>query len=185
MEKRGVRCFVKKNFKNVIIVILCITIICMGIGFMALSMRLEGYRGEEEVFDVRFSSVRMLTSIKGGTKEPKGSFEIDESGKVLDMNFSFYEDHDEVDYEVTILNAGTVEASIVDLFASPDYQDPEVLKSIAPISIQISDISGKILEPGEETTAKISATYKKTENSTTNKSYQLSGKLALLANSKK
>lgn len=147
------------NIKNVIIVALCITIISMAVGFMVLSSRLERYRNEEDVFDVRFTNVRRLSSIKGGTKEPIGALEIEKTGKILDMNFRLFKEHDEIDYEVTIKNEGTVEASIVSLFSSPDFRSSDIIKSIAPITISISDISGKILEPGEETTVRISAIY--------------------------
>lgn len=173
----------EKNIKNVIIVILCITIISMAVGFMVLSMRLEQYRNEEEVFDVRFKTVRLLSSIKGGEKDPVASFDIEETGKILDMSFQLFREHDEVDYEVTIKNEGTVNASIVKLFASPDFRSQEVIKEMNPVTVSISDISGKILEPGEETTVKISAIYNSGSPSK-NKEMNLFGKLGIIAESK-
>ena len=176
----------RANIKNTIIVVLCITIIAMGIGFMVLSMRLESYRSEEEVFDVRFTAVRMMSSIKGGESAPVGKLEIEDTGKILDMDFRMYKEHDEVDYEVTIKNDGTVAASIVSLFSSPDFRSQETIKNIAPITISISDISGKLLEPGEETTVKISAIYNSLPAGTTNKEkvIDLSGKVGIIAESK-
>lgn len=176
-----------QNVKNVIIIVLCVTIISMAVGFIVLSVRLEGYKQEEEVFDVRFTSVKRLSSIKGGNKEPLANLVIEESGKILDMNFLLYKEHDEIDYEVTIKNEGTVDASIVSLFSSPDYRNKDTIESIAPVTISISDISGKLLEPGEETTVKVSAIFttkvdpKKTVSE---KGKELSGKIGIIAESK-
>ena len=175
----------KKNAKNSIIVILCITIIAMGIGFMVLSMRLESYRSEEEVFDVRFTSVRMLSSIKGGEQNPVGQLEIDSTGKILQLDFRLYKEHDEVDYEATIKNEGTVEASIVSLFSSPDFRSQEVIQTYFPVVISVSDLSGKLLEPGEETTVKISAIYNSLDSKQKkDKTIELSGKIGIIAESK-
>ena len=175
----------KDRVKNTIIVVLCVTIIFMGIGFMVLSMRLEGYRSEEEVFDVRFTSVRLLSSIKGGEKEPRGTLSIEDTGKILDMDFSLFKEHDQVDYEVIIKNEGTVEASIVSLFSSPDFRSKEMIQSLYPVTISISDISGKLLEPGEETTVKISAIYNSVpEDVLLDDKIDLSGKIGIIAESK-
>ena len=173
----------KGNIKNVIIVILCITVISMAIGYMVLSISLETVKAEEDIFDVRFTSFRLMSSVKGGEKDPVSNLEIDKKGKILNMDFELYKEHDEVDYEVTIKNEGTVEASIVSLFASPDYRDKSVLQTISPVMISISDISGKILEPGEETTVKISAIYN-TGAVKKDKKMELSGKLGIIAESK-
>lgn len=176
----------KGSIKNIIIVFLCITIIAMGIGFMVLSMKLEKYRSEEEIFDVRFTSTKLLSSIKGGEKDPKSNLKIEKTGKVLDMNFKLFREHDEVDYEVTIKNMGTVPASVVSLFSSPDFRSKEVIADIFPVTISVSDISGKLLEPGEETTVKISAIYNKDPNAKTVKDVEkkVTGKLGIIAESK-
>ena len=177
----------KKDIKNTIIVVLCVTIIAMGIGFIVLSVKLEGMKSEEEVFDVRFTSIRLMSSIKGGEKDPIGKFEIEDTGKILDMDFRLFKEHDEVDYEITIKNEGTVEASIVSLFSSPDYRSQTTIKEISPITISISDISGKLLEPGEETTVKISAIYNALPTNSTiskDKVFDLSGKIGIIAESR-
>ena len=41
------------------------------------------------------------------------------------MDFQLYHEHDEVDYEVTIKNEGTLDATIVSLFSSPDFKESE------------------------------------------------------------
>ena len=175
------------KIKNTIIVILCITIVSMAIGFIVLSMRLESYKNEEEVFDVRFTTVKLLSSIKGGENDPIGHFDVEKTGKILDMDFQLFKEHDEIDYEVTIKNEGTVPATIVSLFSSPDYRSKDVIKSISPVTISISDISGKLLEPGEETTIKISVIYNVPSTptvATKSKTMNLSGKIGIIAESK-
>ena len=180
----------KKDHKklNVVVGVLCITIITMCIGFIVLAMKLESYSHLESTFDVRFISVQKASSIKGGVNDPSASFEIDSDGKVLNMNFLMYQVHDEIDYEVVIRNEGNVEASIVRLFSSPDFSSKDTIKAIAPISIHISDVSGKLLEPGEETIVKIRAVYNPSDEApsiSTPEVIYLSGKLAILAESKK
>ena len=151
---------------------------------MFLSMRLENYRNEQDVFNVQFKSVRLLSSIKGGEKDPVGKIEIDSTGKIIDLNFQLYNEHDEVDYEVTIKNEGTLEASIVSLFSTPDFYSKKVIQEISPIVISTSDMSGKILEPGEETTVKISAIYNPMENKPEkSKMQKLSGKIGIITES--
>jgi len=176
----------KGSIKNVIIVVLCITVISMGIGFMVLSMRLERYRSEEEIFDVRFTSTKLMSSIKGGEKDPKSKLTIDKNGKILDMDFKLFREHDEVDYEVTVKNMGTVPASVVSLFGSPDFRSKDTIKDISPVTISISDISGKLLEPGEETTVKISAIYNKIDTGIQKKDAEkkVTGKLGIISESK-
>ena len=175
----------KGNIKNIIIVVLCVTIIAMAIGFTVLSMRLEKYRSEEEVFDVRFTSFRLVSSIKGGKKNPEADFKIDRTGKILSIKYHLWQEHDEVDYEVTIKNEGSIGASIVQLFSSPDFQSKETRQAISPVIISISDISGKLLEPGEETTVKISAIYNSVPASMVAKPMDVSGKIGVIAASKK
>ena len=175
----------RDKIKNIIIVILCVTVIAMGIGYMVLSMKLDHYRKEEETFDVRFTSVKLLSSLKGGEKDPSGKLEIQDTGKILTMEFQLYEEHDEVDYEVTIKNEGSVEASVVNIISSPDFRSVETIQRIAPLTISISDISGKILEPGEETTIKISAIYNPSLDKADLEDGPLTGKLGIIAESKK
>lgn len=143
--------------KNRIIVILCVTIIVMCFGFIILSMKLDNVLNEESVFDVKFSSVRKITSIKGGIEEPKGQVTIDKTGKILYVDFDLLEEHDEIDYEITIKNEGNIGASIIQLFSNYNYSLND--EKLNPIAINLSDISGKLLDPGEETTIKLSVTY--------------------------
>ena len=147
------------KIKNNIIVILCVTIVFLAIGFVVISVKMENMIYKKEVFDVSFTDFRQITSIKGGLAEPNSNLAISSNGKILSLNFELYTEHDEIDYEVTITNNGTIAAVIDELVMSPDFSDPIVLQAIDPIVVRMSDISGKLLEPGEETTIKLSVMY--------------------------
>ena len=177
----------KKDYgKNVIIISLCSTIILMAIGFIVLSMKVDQVKSEEKIFDVSFIGVKQITSIKGGLFDPSGDITIDTEGKVLHMDFTMYQEHDEIDYEITIENKGNVDASIVKLLMSPDFEEKSVAKDILPVSITISDISGKILEPGEESTVKLTVIYNSSNTSeeiSETTEQKVSGKIGLIAES--
>ena len=166
--------------RNTIIVILCFTIICLSFGFVFLSMKLESYKNKDHIFDVDFLSVRKIAAIKGGVYEPVANLEIDKTGKIIHMDFEFFE---EINFEITIKNNGTDTASIVQILSSPDA---ERLGKDSSIRIHLTDISGKILEPGEETTLKLSAIYQKESDGSfkdENSSHKLSGTLGIIAES--
>ena len=64
------------NIKNSIILVLCITIISMGIGFIVLSIELKSKQKEVNIFDIIYTDVEIISSIKGGKKEPIGKINI-------------------------------------------------------------------------------------------------------------
>ena len=166
--------------KNTVIIILCITIIAMSFGYVFLSMKLEEYKNEKHTFDVDFLSARKIAAIKGGVYEPVGNLEVDKTGKILNMDFELFMEHDEIDFEVTIKNNGTSTASIVKLLSSLDMDEDSSHSSIV---LHISDISGKILESGEETTFKLSAIYQNRDDSSDVFSHHLTGRLGIIAES--
>ena len=73
------------NIRNSVIIVLCVTIVFMGIGFIVLSMKLEDKINDVGKFDVSFTNVTKDSSTKGGTINPSGNVEISEEGKELDM----------------------------------------------------------------------------------------------------
>lgn len=167
----------KINIRNSLIAIMSITIVFMSIGFILISMRLEKYRNDEVLFQVDFARVRLINSIKGGSKDPKGELDITLNNKVIDMNFDLYSENDELDYEIVVKNNGNVSAKIVDIMMSPDYVG-DYKSKISPIDIDMSDISGKKLEPGEETAFKLSVVY---NAGSVKGSRNITGKLGLIA----
>lgn len=147
------------NIRNSVIIILCITIICMGIGFIIISMKLEEEKNEIRSFDVSFKNVNKDSSTKGGNINPSGDVKIEALGKELDMDFVLNSAHDELSYSVTIKNEGTLEAEIVDLMESPNYKDTKFNSLIDPVTITYNDIIGRKLKAGEEITLKITVFY--------------------------
>lgn len=147
------------NIRNGIIVVLCITIIFMGIGFIVLSMELEKKNNSVNNFDVLFIDVTKSSSTKGGKVNPDSDVEIQAGGKELAMNFTLNAAHDEISYNAIIRNNGSLNAVIVDLIESPDYESSKFSNMIDPVTITYNDIIGKELKPGEEVELKIIAYY--------------------------
>ena len=141
----------KINIRNLIITLLCITVIILAIGYSVLAIRLDAYKNKKESDE---------SSVKGGTEEPECTTSINDDGHTLSMNFTLNNPKDEMAYTVTIKNTGTLKAKIIDIVSSPDYiNDKLAINSIKPVSITKTDISGKILEPNEEATFKVLAVY--------------------------
>ena len=66
---------------------------------------------------------------------------------------------------------------------SPDYQKEEFAKTIKPITIQISDIEGKVINPKEEVDLKIIVYYNSTTMENKPKSFDFN--LGLITESTK
>lgn len=146
--------------RNVIIMFLCATIICLGIGFSYLSIELNKKNANSTSFDVSFTNVELVTPIKGGKIAPVALSSITNSNKTVNFNITMYAPRDEITYKVTIKNTGTMKAEIINLIEVPDYlNDTSLSKSIYPLKITHNDIVGKVLEPDEEITLNISVIF--------------------------
>ena len=147
------------SVRNGMIVVLCITIICLGIGFIILSMELDKEKKTDKVYDVSFVEVSKISSVSGGSVEPVGNISIEDDGKLLNMDFTMNNARDELNYNITIQNNGTVDAEVLDLIESPEYYKGAFKTSLLPVSISFSDVSEKILEPGDFTDVKLNVVY--------------------------
>lgn len=148
------------NIRNLIIIMLCITIISMGIGFAYLSVILENKNKEKPIFDVSITRVTEETSIKGGMLAPVGMQKIKNDKKTIDFNFIMYTPQDELSYTITIKNTGTLNAKIEDIITYPNYlEDTTLQASISPITITHNDLDGKTLEPEDELEIKLVVSY--------------------------
>lgn len=147
------------SVRNGMIVILCITIICLGIGFIILSMELDKEKKTDKVYDVSFVEVSKISSVSGGSVEPVGNISIEDDGKLLNMDFTMNNARDELNYNITIQNNGTVDAEVLDLIESPEYYKGAFKTSLLPVSISFSDVSEKILEAGDSTDVKLNVVY--------------------------
>lgn len=149
----------KINIKDIMIVILCFTIICLGIGFIVISVNLNSLKNEKSNYDLKFTDVTNISAVGGGNKKPVGDIKITKSGKLLDMNFTLYNPRDELDYNITIENRGTIKAKIIDIMESPEFAKGNMKNNLLPISITYSDVSDTILDPGDSTTLKLTVLY--------------------------
>ena len=152
------------HIRNSVIVVLCITIIFMGIGFIILSVNLKKEKDMTHSFDVSFVDVNKSSSVKGSNIDPTGKADIVENGKELDMAFTMNAVHDELVYVATIKNKGTLAAEIVDIIESPDYKLDSFNKNINPVTITLSNIKGKIIPPGDSIELKIVVYYNPSTN---------------------
>lgn len=150
----------KVNIRNLIIFMLCITIILMGIAFSYLCIKLEQKTNEQPVFDVSITKVEKETAVKGGLIEPKATKEIINSGKTIKFNFEMNSPKDELAYTITIKNTGTIPANIIKVIGTPDYiNDQTSASSIEPVKITQDKIENKVLAPSKELKVKIVVSY--------------------------
>lgn len=148
------------NIRTLIIIMLCITIICMCIGFAYLSVILENKNNEKPILDISFTKITEETPIKGGMISPVGTKKLSNANKTLDFNFILYTPQDELSYTIIVENTGTLPAKIEDILTYPNYLDDEAVKnSIYPITITHNDLSGKVLEPDEQLQIKLVVSY--------------------------
>ena len=152
------------NVRNSVIIILCITIICMAIGFIVISVDYTKKTKENFSYSVIFTKIKKLSSVKGSTSEPKGTVSIDEDQAEIEMNITMNSPHDELSYIATIENEGTVPIEIVDIMESPDYKLASFKKLITPVTVTLSDVKGKVIEPGETIDVKIIFYYNGTSS---------------------
>lgn len=171
------------HIRNSVIIILCITVVCLGIGFIILSVELKKKNDEVYSLNTKFTNITKTTSVKGSTKEPTSYAEITNSGTEMDMNFTMNSTHDEITYVATIENKGTLPCEIVNIMESPNYNLNEFQKLIFPVTISLSDVKGKIIPPGEKLDLKIVVYYNTNGNNTpTTKTF--SYKLGLITKSR-
>lgn len=170
------------NIRNSIIIILCVTIICMGIGFALMSMRLEKVRNNTPHFDLSFNRVVEETSIKGGKTAPTATNTISNNKKEIDMTFNLYTVRDELAYKIYIKNMGNIPAKIYALKETPDFLNSSTSKnSIYPVTITHNDIIDKVVEPNEEIELKVIVLYNSSATQQTYPSKKINYQLSLVA----
>ena len=171
------------NIRNIIIVMLCITIILMGVGFTFLASCLENEKNKVDTFDVSITKIEAQTSIKGGLIDPTATKELLDDGKTANFVFTLNNPKDELAYEITIKNTGNVPVKIIKLISSPDYiKDSKIKSLIEPVTITHTEISDKTLFPEEQVKVKLLVTYNMTHEV---KPMIIPYKLTVLATSKK
>ncbi|MCI6107386.1 MAG: hypothetical protein PUE33_02875 [bacterium] len=137
--------------KNLIILILCFTIILLCIGFSLISIRLKEQDAEGKIYDVEIVNIQEGTAIKGGTVLPTGTYKIEDNGKTANFTFNLTSPKDTLTYIITIKNNGNLKAKIDGLAESPDYlNDNNQANAILPVIINHNDITNQELNPREE-----------------------------------
>lgn len=150
---------VKKN-KDIVIAVLCITIILMSIGFVYLSAELEKKKAAGKMYDISIVKISEGTAIKGGTILPTGTSKIKNKGLTAKFNLNLNSPKDTLTYNIVIKNNGNFEAKILDVVETPNYtKDNNDANRILPVIIKHNDISGQILKPGEEITLTVTAEF--------------------------
>lgn len=153
------------NIRNLIIAMLCLTIVLMGIGFACLSMKLSEQISKKEILEVSITKIEEQTSIKGGLKAPTAVKELIDEGKTAKFHFTLNNPNDELAYKLTIKNTGDIPAKIIRLVSSPDYLNEQKFKSlIEPVVITHTDVNNKELKPNETLDIKLIITYKMSNN---------------------
>ena len=159
------------NFRNCLIAVLCITIICLSIGFVVLSIKLKDKEEEVSVYDLSFVSVEKKSSVKGSNIEPVSTAEIEANKKEILFTFDMNSNNDEIVYVANIRNSGNMKVRIVDIMQSPDYSIDPYKTNLAPVIINLSDLKDKIIEPGKEVELRISISYDSKSNVNTKKKF--------------
>ena len=161
------------NVRNNVIIILCITIICMAIGFIVISVDYTKKSKENLSYKVVFTKIKKLSSVKGSNVEPKGTVNISKNQSEIEMKITMNSPHDELSYIATIENEGTVPIEIVNIIESPDYKLDSFKKLINPVTITLSDIEEKVIEPKESLDLKIVFYYNGTATGSKTFDYKL------------
>lgn len=161
------------NVRNNVIIILCITIICMAIGFIVISVDYTKKSKKNLSYKVVFTKIKKLSSVKGSNVEPKGTVNISENQSEIEMKITMNSPHDELSYIATIENEGTVPIEIVNIIESPDYKLDSFKKLINPVTITLSDIEEKVIEPKELLDLKIVFYYNGTATGSKTFDYKL------------
>lgn len=144
----------KLKTKNIIIIILCITIILMGIGFSIMSVDLNKYTKNKQ-FDVSIRNVVKGTTT-GNKTNPISAYKLLDNNKTVKFTFSLSDITDSINYKVTIKNNGNIDAKIDNIVFSNNYNQDLV-------EVKNNNLKGKVLKKGEEDNLNIEIVSKKVQ----------------------
>lgn len=137
--------------KNILIIILCITIILLSIGYALIAIRLKEREATDKIYDVSITNIQEGTAIRGGESLPTSKSNITNGNKTADFTFNLQNPGDTLTYIITIKNNGNLKAKIDGLAESPDYiNNDDEASRISPVIINHNDITNQELNPGEE-----------------------------------
>ena len=146
--------------KNILIIILCITIILLSIGYALIAIRLKEREATDKIYDVSITNIQEGTAIRGGEVLPTSKSDIINGNKTADFTFNLQNPGDTLTYIITIKNNGNLKAKIDGLSESPDYLNSNTQANmILPVIINHNDITNQELNPGEEINLTISIEF--------------------------
>ena len=157
MQKKVYVMRAKLKTKNIIIIILCITIILMGIGFSIMSVDLNKYTKNKQ-FDVSIRNVVKGTTT-GNKTNPISAYKLLDNNKTVKFTFSLSDITDSINYKVTIKNNGNIDAKIDNIVFSNNYNQDLV-------EVKNNNLKGKVLKKGEEDNLNIEIVSKKAQTQT-------------------
>lgn len=149
-----------KRNKDIIIGVLCITIILMSIGFVFLSTELESKKTEGKMYDVGIVKISEGTAIKGGATLPTGTSNIVNNKSTAKFMMTLNNPKDSLTYNIIIKNNGSFASQIDNIIEVPNYtKNNNDANAILPVVIKHNDIVGQVLKPAEEITLTITAEF--------------------------
>ena len=134
-----------KNIKveTIIILVLSITVICMGLGFIVINNKLKEEEKVKEKYEVKITKVIKNNTINGSKKTVDTDYNIIDNNKTVEISMNLKDSNDSISYTAIIKNTGTLPAKIDNIIERNNFD-----KSL--VSIKQSDIIGDTIEPKDE-----------------------------------
>ncbi len=133
----------KIKLETTIILVLSITIVFIGIGFIYLSMKLNQAKENKEKYEVNITKIVKGNIINGSNKSIETDSEIIDNKKTAKFKLNLKNVKDSVSYTIVIKNTGTLSAQIDNIIERNNF--PKDL-----VTIKYNDIVGEVIEPGDE-----------------------------------
>ncbi|MBR3049229.1 MAG: hypothetical protein IKG58_01545 [Bacilli bacterium] len=133
----------KIKLETTIILLLSITIVFVGIGFIYLSMRYNSVKKTKEKYEVNITKIIKGNVINGSNKHITTNSEITDNKKTAKFSLNLKNNKDSVSYIIVIKNTGSLSAQIDNIIERTNYSKDLV-------TIKYNDIVGEVIEPGDE-----------------------------------
>lgn len=133
----------KIKLETTIILLLSITIVFVGIGFIYLSMKYNSVKKTKEKYEVNITKIIKGNVINGSNKHITTNSEITDNKKTAKFSLNLKNNKDSVSYIIVIKNTGSLSAQIDNIIERTNYSKDLV-------TIKYNDIVGEVIEPGDE-----------------------------------
>ena len=143
------------RYRDLVIIILCFTIICLGMAFCVLSNDLSKYKKNGTKYNISITKIVDNTINKNDIST--SNYKIINNGKTVDFVFYNKFKKDELSFTIFIKNKGDIDGCIDTVIESLNYDK----KDIFPINIKYNNIDKKIIKKGEVVKLKVIVDYSK------------------------